>query len=118
MSMADSKDIAERDSDRIDWIQAHPCNIKWNHERGWIVQFGVVGEGEGKTLRLALDDAMLKAQMGGVYKLPAAPYGYCPHCGLPGYTRERRPNGNDRCEGGHVYPASAAVQKLGTDRGA
>lgn len=36
------------------------------------------------------------------------PYGYCPHCGKPGIERERRLNGNDKCEGGHVYPSSEA----------
>ena len=36
------------------------------------------------------------------------PYGCCPICGLPGVTRERRPNGNDRCEDGHTYPSSNA----------
>ena len=36
-------------------------------------------------------------------------YGFCPKCGLPGAYRERRPNGNDRCEDGHVYPSRDAV---------
>lgn len=33
----------------------------------------------------------------------SAPYGYCPACGTPGITRERRPNGYDMCENGHQY---------------
>ena len=37
------------------------------------------------------------------------PYGFCPQCGSPGSTRERRPNGNDRCFNGHIYPTVAAV---------
>ena len=36
---------------------------------------------------------------------PAA-YGYCPECGAKGVMRERRPNGNDTCENGHVYPSN------------
>lgn len=44
------------------------------------------------------------------------PYGYCPHCREPGESRERRPNGNDRCKNGHVYPSSAAVP-LSIDEG-
>lgn len=36
-------------------------------------------------------------------------YGFCPHCGEPGETRERRPNGNDTCKDGHVYPSSKAL---------
>jgi len=36
------------------------------------------------------------------------PYGYCPVCGTPGISRERRPNGNDRCRNGHVYPSTNA----------
>jgi len=38
-------------------------------------------------------------------------YGYCPKCGSPGRTRERRPNGNDRCYLGHVYPSRTALEK-------
>lgn len=40
----------------------------------------------------------------------ADPYGRCPHCGAAGVSRERRPNGNDRCQNGHVYPSAAAVK--------
>lgn len=40
---------------------------------------------------------------------PKLPYGACPHCGKPGVVRERCPNGNDTCAGGHVYPSKAAV---------
>lgn len=32
-------------------------------------------------------------------------YGYCPICGAEGVLRERRMNGNDRCENGHIYPS-------------
>lgn len=38
-------------------------------------------------------------------------YGYCPQCGLPGISRERRINGNDTCAQGHVYPSASAIQK-------
>lgn len=38
------------------------------------------------------------------------PYGCCPVCGLPGVRRDRRPGGNDRCEGGHTYPSAEAKQ--------
>jgi hypothetical protein len=38
-----------------------------------------------------------------------APYGYCPTCGGLGLSRERRPNGNDRCENGHEYQSSSSV---------
>jgi len=36
-------------------------------------------------------------------------YGYCPYCAAPGVERERRPNGNDKCEAGHTYSSSHAV---------
>ena len=36
-------------------------------------------------------------------------YRTCPHCGGPGITRERRPNGNDRCAKGHEYPSVAGT---------
>lgn len=42
-------------------------------------------------------------------KMGAVPaYGYCPICGRPGKQRERRPNGNDHCEDGHIYPSASA----------
>ena len=36
-------------------------------------------------------------------------YGYCPKCGAPGVQRERRPNGNDKCEKGCSYPSRDAL---------
>jgi len=35
-------------------------------------------------------------------------YGFCPKCGAPGVSRERRPNGNDICRTGHEYPSREA----------
>ncbi len=40
-------------------------------------------------------------------------YGRCPHCGSPGVERERRPNGNDKCSNGHVYPSASAIHRGG-----
>lgn len=37
-------------------------------------------------------------------------YGWCPFCGQPGIERERKPNGNDKCGSGHVYPSDRALQ--------
>ena len=41
-----------------------------------------------------------------------APYGYCPECGAPGVTRERRPDGDDKCSNGHRYPSRSAHASL------
>lgn len=38
-------------------------------------------------------------------------YGFCPVCGGLGRSRERRPNGDDRCKNGHVYPSSKAIKE-------
>ncbi len=38
-------------------------------------------------------------------ELVRCPYGRCPHCDGDVKQRERRPNGNDTCENGHVYPS-------------
>lgn len=40
---------------------------------------------------------------------PEAVYGYCPECGAKGVQRERRPDGNDKCINGHIYPSSKAL---------
>jgi hypothetical protein len=37
------------------------------------------------------------------------PYGYCPICHAKGLSRERRPNGNDKCINGHTYPSSSSM---------
>lgn len=37
------------------------------------------------------------------------PYGRCPKCLARGSHRERRPNGNDMCVNGHVYPSRDAI---------
>lgn len=37
-----------------------------------------------------------------------SPYGFCPHCAGKAVSRERRPDGNDTCVNGHVYPSRAA----------
>ncbi len=42
-----------------------------------------------------------------------APYGYCPACGSPGLTRERRLNGYDMCENGHQYLSAKAKDMPG-----
>ena len=36
-------------------------------------------------------------------------YGFCPICGGEGVQRERRLNGNDKCENGHTYPSRSAL---------
>ena len=42
-------------------------------------------------------------------------YGFCPRCGAPGQQRERRINGNDTCQNGHVYPSKDAVYPMTGD---
>lgn len=36
-------------------------------------------------------------------------YGYCPKCGSQGIDRERRIDGNDKCQNGHTYPSKTSV---------
>lgn len=40
---------------------------------------------------------------------PPGAYGYCPLCGAPGVSRERRPAGNDTCGNGHTYPSRMSL---------
>ncbi len=44
--------------------------------------------------------------------MDASPYGTCPRCGSPGVSRERRPNGNDKCALGHVYPSASLNSRV------
>lgn len=36
---------------------------------------------------------------------------FCPICGAPEHLRERRPNGNSKCEEGHPYPSAASLSE-------
>lgn len=38
--------------------------------------------------------------------------GYCPHCQSKVVSRERRINGNDKCENGHVFPSKKSLIDL------
>ena len=38
-------------------------------------------------------------------------YGYCPLCCQPVSSRQRRPDGNDRCKMGHEFPSAMADKK-------
>jgi hypothetical protein len=40
---------------------------------------------------------------------PVAMYGHCPLCRAKGVSRERRLNGNDLCERGHIYPSRDSI---------
>lgn len=64
---------------------------------------------EGYKIKGPTADAMLKDIADAVANDEAAPYGYCPQCGAKGLIRERRMDGNTRCENGHVYPSKDAV---------
>lgn len=39
----------------------------------------------------------------------ALPYGLCPQCGAPGVSRERRPDGDDKCANGHAYKSGEGM---------
>jgi hypothetical protein len=39
-------------------------------------------------------------------------YGRCPHCGAMVMERERRPDGNDTCQEGHVFPSASTLTSL------
>src|SRR5688572_5935829 len=41
----------------------------------------------------------------------AVSYGFCPRCASPGVRRERRPDGNDTCERGCVYPSASSTNE-------
>jgi hypothetical protein len=57
-----------------------------------------------------MDKAFHERWRGHMEDFPSLPpYGYCPACGAPGKTRERRPGGNDTCENGHTYPSADAT---------
>lgn len=39
-----------------------------------------------------------------------APHGYCPICGAAGKSREKRLDGNDKCQNGHTYSSKDSLE--------
>lgn len=65
----------------------------------------------GLTINRGVEESLAMSEIRDfVSELMAAvsPYGRCPHCDSFAVSRERRPNGNDTCASGHVYPSTAA----------
>ncbi len=62
---------------------------------------------EGYTAQSA--SAICEVCKGDYLNPPKLPYGYCPKCGNPGASRERRPNGYDECVAGHKYLSKDAL---------
>lgn len=61
-----------------------------------------IGKQLGKVFRRSTQETIYTA-------MPIISYGRCPHCGGKVVTRERRINGNDTCEDGHVYPSKCSI---------
>ncbi len=83
---------------------------------GWTPPSGdfqnAIGQTPG-TRRNTMNDQDSSRAAGSSAPACSAPYGFCPICGAYGVTRERRPDGNDRCSAGHTYPSRNSV---GEDR--
>lgn len=44
------------------------------------------------------------------------PYGLCPICAAKGVSRQRRPDGDDKCARGHTYPSRDALVQAALKR--
>lgn len=70
-------------------------------------------QADGLELALASSSIVYASVLSVAKGLPRpktlAAYGYCPFCGTPGQTRERRPDGNDTCAQGHRYPSRSSL---------
>ena len=55
-----------------------------------------------KTPEMMVEQELLK---------PESVYGYCPVCKGAGVSRDRCPNGNDRCVNGHTYPSATSLTR-------
>lgn len=125
---AKSKDVATFDSleQAVEAIRRNGYTVHWDGRT--IRDDEVKGAYSGRTVSFYHHEVKKRHTMGAIsYYVkglrPPLPhnsfpgegantgvYGRCPHCGAPGIQRERRPNGNDTCANGHVYPSSAAVK--------
>ena len=74
----------------------------------------VVGKDRARPLYVLTEETYLEIAhllTKGIDKtLVKSTYGSCPLCGADGIMRERRPDGNDTCTNGHVYPSSKAIE--------
>lgn len=66
-----------------------------------------IAELEIARLKAIIEDMKVIDNVFGKGELP---YGSCPVCHGAGLSRERRPNGNDKCVNGHVYPSREAMK--------
>lgn len=103
--------IGEEIADTLIYLDLLALRLGLNLEELVVAKFNKVSERYGFPERLY--DA--RADQVGSYEDAVreigkrALYGYCPRCGARGQMRERRPNGDDRCENGHVYPSATAA---------
>lgn len=64
--------------------------------------------GHDQKFRCLLKDA--PPELVAMVKQTESVYGFCPNCGARGKSRERRINGMDACENGHLYPSRDALK--------
>jgi len=95
----------------IDGKKYNPYNLTFDHYEC---------KTDGKMMCQRCAESFVKARnkcKGGSWevrevKATTSPLGNCPECGVKGKSRERRPNGNDTCENGHVYPSKNALRNV------
>jgi hypothetical protein len=64
---------------------------------------------DGAEIRMIPDEELDYVDDSKLMKSIHDSYGRCPACGGRCILRERRINGNDRCENGHIYPSRDAT---------
>ena len=102
--------LAEKEIERL-----KAGNAELRRRLGRMLSLAYLAASEGYRDRLQPiydeDQAYLKQSEVQPIGRKTAVYGYCPKCGAPGVSRERRPNGDDVCKRGHKYRSAEAVSQ-------
>lgn len=85
-----------------DWHAQNPANWYGNPD---------IKESIDTIVRLKQENAALKGETAPPFHDHTHP-GYCPHCNTKVISIEKRPDGNSKCEQGHVFPSSATLKPL------
>jgi len=130
MALIDDREI---DTDKVR-AKLHDLEIERDHARASEAELASLAQGILTCLNVGdihresifhqhLRETMIayrESKNAGIAAAPGpdirARYGFCPVCGADGVSRERRPDGNDRCSAGHTYPSRRAVHVRNTER--
>ena len=115
-ALLDKAEVSEPVGYKVTGKLGERCSFKSNEVKKGDIIYTSPPNQSAKIAELEAEIARLKAiiedmkVIDNVFGKGELPYGSCPVCHGAGLSRERRPNGNDKCVNGHVYPSREAMK--------